>query len=391
MIQDINAALLEMQGALLARSLRPGDEGIPRRQARAHELLTRALNERADVTLFCVEGRIIMDGSILPSCSALADTLFRMLQLNGIDQITFRRGIQADEINNLLDALAGRGEDENDMLAGGPHIGFGSLQAVNRVRDFANHRPSAIAYAEEAADVLPDIWRAILDNPVAHGRPYGDTVDVPARDDERLTATVACVSRVVEQGSATLLSLAPLRRHDEYTFVHTINVAILSTALGEAVGFDARTLHDLMIGALLHDIGKIELPADVLNKNGRFTEAERVMMQAHPVLGARALMDRPGVPELATIVAYEHHVRADRSGYPEVPRNWKLSQASRVVQLADVFDALRTHRPYRQGLPVPKIVEMMRQDVGFFDADLLEVFLAEVVARLIMENHGDPH
>ena len=109
-------------------------------------------------------------------------------------------------------------------------------------------------------------------------------------------------------------------------------------------------------------------------------------MQSHPAEGARILLNTPGIPEIAPIVAYEHHIRANGGGYPKVPKDWKLNLASRVVQLADVFDALRTYRPYRPGLPVPRIVEVMKNDVGtFFDADLLELFLLNVVSRGIPE------
>jgi HD-GYP domain-containing protein (c-di-GMP phosphodiesterase class II) len=81
-------------------------------------------------------------------------------------------------------------------------------------------------------------------------------------------------------------------------------------------------------------------------------------------------------------VAYEHHVRADGGGYPRLPRRWRLSLASRIVQVADVFDALRTHRPYRPALAVEDVSAVMRKDVGvFFDADLLDVFFSRVVGR----------
>ena len=107
-------------------------------------------------------------------------------------------------------------------------------------------------------------------------------------------------------------------------------------------------------------------------------------MQMHPVEGARLLLNTPGVLELFPIVAYEHHVFADGSGYPKVPKGWKLNLASRIVQVADVFDALRTHRPYRRGMPVPKIVEIMQGDVGpRFDADLIDVFFQQIATRHI--------
>jgi putative nucleotidyltransferase with HDIG domain len=186
-----------------------------------------------------------------------------------------------------------------------------------------------------------------------------------------------------------MLPLAPLKQHDEYTFVHTINVAILSTALSEAIGFDSCAAHEVSIAAMLHDVGKQVIPAEILNKDGLFNPEERRIMEQHPVEGARILINTPNIPDLATIVAYEHHVRADGSGYPKMPRGWKLNLASRVVQLTDVFDALRTDRPYRQGMPVPKIVELMKSDVGtFFDADLLQIFLARVVSRGIPDPAG---
>ena len=97
------------------------------------------------------------------------------------------------------------------------------------------------------------------------------------------------------------------------------------------------------------------------------------------------------MPEIAVVVAYEHHVRADGGGYPRVPKNWRLSLASRIVQLADVFDALRTNRPYRPGLPLPRIIDVMRNEAGtFFDADLLNVFFQEVVSRGIPDPASEP-
>jgi putative nucleotidyltransferase with HDIG domain len=186
----------------------------------------------------------------------------------------------------------------------------------------------------------------------------------------------------VASSASALIPLAPLKRHDEYTFVHTINVAILSISLGEAVGLNDQAVYELSIGALLHDVGKQAIPKEILSKHGLFTPEERQLMEIHPIEGARMLINTPGVPELAAVVAYEHHIRADGGGYPRVPNQWRLNLASRIVQLADVFDALRTNRPYRPGLPLPKIVELMKAEVGsFFDADLVKVFFEQVVAR----------
>jgi putative nucleotidyltransferase with HDIG domain len=221
--------------------------------------------------------------------------------------------------------------------------------------------------------VLPDIWDDLNQNQRLNTSLLGDIV--------------SCISKVIDDSSDAMLPLAPLKRRDEYTFTHTINVAVISTSLGEALGFDPHTAHELSIAALLHDVGKQVIPKEILDKQGRLTEEEFFVMQQHPVEGARFLLNTPGVPELAPIVAYEHHVRVDGCGYPKLPRGWKLNLASRIIQMADVFDALRTTRPYRAGLPVPKVVEVMRHDVGvFFDADLLQIFFEQVVSRGIPES-----
>ena len=369
MNRKINSALLEMQGALLARSLYPvGSDQVGATEHRALNLWNEILDERKEVTLFAVEGRIICENEILQSSATLADTLFHSLQNRGIDQVTVRRGLTRLELHELLDRLADvEGRSEIDATE---HLRFGSLSAVRRKTPSAGHRTKTEAerYASEAAEVLPAIWQDLSQSRSLQAGQLGDIV--------------SCLCRVVASSASALIPLAPLKRHDEYTFVHTINVAILSVSLAEAVGLNDNAVYELSVGALLHDVGKQAVPKEILNKHGLFTPEERRLMEIHPIEGARMLMNTPGVPELAVVVAYEHHVRADGGGYPRVPNNWRLNLASRIVQLADVFDALRTNRPYRPGLPLPKIVELMKTEVGsFFDADLVKVFFEEVVSR----------
>ncbi len=320
------------------------------------------------MTLFAVEGRVICDNEILRSSATLADTLFHTLQNRGIDQLTVREGLALSEIHELLDRLADvEGRSEIDATE---NLRFGSLSAVRRETPNAGSRTKTEAerYASEAAEVLPGIWQDLSQT---HSLQPGQLGDI-----------VSCLCRVVANSASALIPLAPLKRHDEYTFVHTINVAILSISLGEAVGLGDDAVYELSIAALLHDVGKQAVPKEILNKHGLFTPEERQLMEIHPIEGARMLMNTPGVPEVAAIVAYEHHVRADGGGYPRVPSHWRLNLASRIVQLADVFDALRTNRPYRPGLPLPKIVELMKTEVGsFFDADLVKVFFEQVVSR----------
>jgi putative nucleotidyltransferase with HDIG domain len=376
MIGAVSGALLEMQGAVVARALYPsGHPRISACEARAGALLADCLEQTDKITLFALDDRVIFNGEILPASTSLIDTLFPMLHGRGVDQVIFRRGLTTQEITEFLDELAAQSADDTPLRPR-PHIGLGYLKHDPTAhRDGSGGRPGdrILSFAADAADVLPDVWQGV--GPAQNFNP-GILGDI-----------VSCIFKVVDDSSSAMLPLAPLKQHDEYTFVHTINVAILSTALGEALGFDAHSCHELSIAALLHDVGKQAIPQEILDKQGRFTEEEFRVMQMHTHEGARILLNTPGVPELAPIVAFEHHVRVNGAGYPKMPKGWKLSLASRVVQMADVFDALRTTRPYRVGMPIPKVVEVMRNDVGvFFDEDLLKIFFEEVVARGIPDS-----
>jgi putative nucleotidyltransferase with HDIG domain len=313
---------------------------------------------------------VIFRGEILPASASLADTLFPMLRRRGVDQLTFRSGLDREELSEFLDELA---LEENDgrPLRSGPHIGLGFLQqgcSDSEKRERCVSTDRCASFAQQAADALPNLWMG--------------TGCAEELDKDLLGDIVSGIRKAVEDTRSAMIPLAPLKKHDEYTFVHTINVAILSTSVGEALGFDPHTIHELTVAALLHDVGKQVIPRQILDKQGSFTEEEFRVMRMHTVEGARILLNTPGVPELAPIVAYEHHVRGDGRGYPKMPPDWKLNLASRVVQMADVFDALRTTRPYRAGLPVPEVVEVMRRDIGnTIDADLLRIFFEHVVAR----------
>jgi putative nucleotidyltransferase with HDIG domain len=375
LIGTVSTALLEMQGALVARSLYPaGHPRILACEQRAAELLHECLAEEQELTLFALDDRVIFNGEILPASSSLIDTMFPMLHSRGVDQLTFKHGLAREEIASFLDQLAAN-EGKARQFVPSTHIGIGFLKQEARTGNGDNGgRPGdrILAFAADAADVLPNVWQGIGDEKNLDTGALGDIV--------------SCLSKVVNDSSGAMLPLAPLKQHDEYTFVHTINVAILSTALGEALGFDAHTCHELSIAALLHDVGKQAIPQEILEKQGRFTEEEFRVMQMHTVEGARILINTPGIPELAPIVAYEHHARINGAGYPPMPKGWRLSLASRIVQMADVFDALRTTRPYRVGMPIPRVVEVMRHDVGvFFDGDLLRIFFERVISRGIPE------
>jgi len=175
------------------------------------------------------------------------------------------------------------------------------------------------------------------------------------------TANVKKVKRAVQaivdqvlNNEASLIGLTTLRDYDEYTFTHSVNVCIFSVALGRKLGFTKVQLYDLGIAALFHDVGKSRVPLEVLNKEGGLTDEEWRIMTAHPWLGVLTLFGLRGygeIPYRGMIVAYEHHMKIDLTGYPKSVRPRELSIFSKIVAVADGFDAATSRRIY-QTVPI---------------------------------------
>ena len=149
----------------------------------------------------------------------------------------------------------------------------------------------------------------------------------------------------------SVVGLTALRDHDEYTYAHCVNVSVLSIGMGQALGLSRQVLADLGVAALLHDIGKIAVPGDVLRKPAKLTNDEWNLMRRHPIEGVKMICRMPGLTPLmldALRVCLEHHMNFDRSGYPVIEAEWGQATLSRIVAVADCFDAITAHRAYHR-------------------------------------------
>ncbi|HEV7992060.1 MAG TPA: HD domain-containing phosphohydrolase [Gemmatimonadaceae bacterium] len=173
-----------------------------------------------------------------------------------------------------------------------------------------------------------------------------------------------------------LLPLLSLREFDEYTTTHSLNVSVLTMALSEAMGMGARDVRAFGVAGLLHDLGKTRIPLEILNKPGKLTDEERGMMQAHTVEGAKLILASDRELDLAAAVAYEHHIMIDGGGYPHRKIDRKCHCASTLVHVCDVYDALRTHRPYRAAWEQNAVLAYIEERSGTdFDAETAQVFV----------------
>ena len=182
-----------------------------------------------------------------------------------------------------------------------------------------------------------------------------------------------------------LLALAPLRDLDEYSFTHSINVCILNLAQAAALGIEGPLLHDLGTAALLHDIGKTTIPVEILNKKDQLTKEEWERIKTHPFEGAKLLLAAPGVPRLAVVTAYEHHLRFDGTGYPPVNGNWEKNISSYMTAISDAFDAMSTNRSYSKANDVGVVVT----DLKYLGGSSLHPLLTENFIKIVKKHRPD--
>lgn len=158
--------------------------------------------------------------------------------------------------------------------------------------------------------------------------------------------------------------LAEIKSNDEYTFTHSSNVGILAMSLAEYLGFKGHDLNKIGIAALLHDVGKTTTPDDILSKEGPLTKEERTIMEEHTIKGALYLMKLKGLDNLAILTAMEHHIKYDGSGYPRIKGGWEPNIASQIITVADIYDALRSIRPYREPMSQDQIIRFLTDESG---------------------------
>lgn len=262
-----------------------------------------------------------------------------------------------------------------------PPIRFGRLQVNDPGRQSAGS-PGTGGIDPAAAGVTA---AADLSDEVAGIRwihsEVGRAGTVPMAEVE---AVVRALAATIAQEGQVLLPLLTLKEYDQYTTTHACNVAVLSMGLAERLGFSAAEVRAIGTAGLLHDVGKVAIPHELLVKPGRYTEAEREIMQRHPVDGARMLMERERGLGLAAVVAYEHHVYLDGGGYPAFRFSRACHYASRIVHVCDIYDALCTNRPYRQAWEPGQALAYLLEKAGTeLDPEIVAAFAGLIGEALI--------
>lgn len=358
---------------LLSSSAAAGLYGMSHQQVQrlvgvAYASLSKALAVRPDIAMLEVNGELVIDAEPQPF-SLVLERFARMLQDNGIGHLRFLAGVSLDELTSFISTLA---QQTDQPLGSGEYIRVGRVELPEQGDDVGSLGAGSTGSGsgqislEELSGVelarLTEVYEAIKRN--ERLKPSG------------IATTVAELLEAFRREGEALLVMAALREKDEYTFTHNANVSILVMAQAMSLGIKGQLLNDIGMAAMLHDIGKMFVPDEILTKPGKLTDEEFTIMKRHPVKGARYLLETPGVPRLAAIVAYEHHMRDNLSGYPAAPRGWRLNLASQMTSIADVFDAMRTRRPYQPPRDTDEIANLLLSKTGTeFPQPLVQNFL----------------
>jgi HD-GYP domain-containing protein (c-di-GMP phosphodiesterase class II) len=330
----------------------------------AHNQLLKAIDDDQILSLMMIDEKIIVHDERLDD-SSYRKRFVSLFRNRGIQHASFIQGITLEELTSFIEMLTAQSKPSNGAVSF-EHILFGKVEVTVKPDEQNNddnqrNRSFEKIYAKEL-ELVTDIYASVKRN---SGLPISEIKNV-----------VTDIISAVRHELSVLIAFSPLSVIDEYTFTHSTNVCILNIAQGMALGIKDDLLHELGVAGLLHDTGKIFVPEEILNKPGKLTEEEWEMIRQHPRKGAEYLVDNHGIPQLAVIVAYEHHMQYDFSGYPKVPHDWRQNICSQITTISDYFDALRTKRIYRDALENEIIAEhMMRLSGISFNPALANNFL----------------
>jgi putative nucleotidyltransferase with HDIG domain len=324
----------------------------------------RALHQQnPSIAVGIVGNQLVVADTPMAKASVGMAELIRRLREHEIERIAFDRGVTSDELNTFVHAIATLGARAGPLPMQFPHIHVGRIGKEEGRDDGISSDMAAIRQLySSAVETAERVWESAS----VEGMP-----DVPAA-----LHTVEGLAEAVTQNRTALVALTAMKNYDNYTFTHMVNVSILTMGQARALGIEGRLLREFGLSALMHDIGKVRTPKEVLNKPDKLTDDEFVIMRRHTVDGAEILRRTPEMPILAPVVAFEHHLRIDGTGYPFGVKRSSLNVGTMLCSISDVYDAMRSQRTYQQAFPTDRILAVLKRNDGTqFDQNLVRRFV----------------
>ncbi|HWQ08300.1 MAG TPA: HD domain-containing phosphohydrolase, partial [Holophaga sp.] len=333
---------------------------------RLYGVVQEILEDRKELVLGIIGGEAAWEDEIFFNLRGKLGLLIDFLEKNGVERIIFQQGLRFEELREFIIFLTRVkrqekiSEQEYFNLHGIQNIRAGKLRTMVRGEEAVTVADETRARYDKSVHTVSNALNVVLEK---------EEVDYLDLRFNILGIMEDFVGRHQE-----LLNLVSVKRRDLVTFVHLLNVTLLSMFFASKLQFAKDDVLDLGIAALYHDVGKLYISLKVIQKESKLSEGEFLQVRNHPLLGARILegyKDALGI--LPIVTCYEHHLRYDMTGYPKSPYARKPHPASMMISICDVYDALALKRSYKKDYPPEKIHELMMLEKGqIFDPQLLD-------------------
>ncbi|CAB1083379.1 hypothetical protein JY97_01460 [Alkalispirochaeta odontotermitis] len=336
--------------------------------------LAELLRIKRKIDLLAIDGNLIVDNSSLKASGPHLTQFVGILKKNAIERVTFISGMPKRNFTELIQFLS---TDESKPIRSSEYIKLGIIDL--KVRD--NQAGSSTGLSEEQVAQLEELkelrnlkrdeFKSLYQD-IKHG----NRTDIHGVEDVIKVFVDGCAN-----GINPLDMLVSMKSAEEYIFTHALNVCILTMSQAESLGITGQHLANIGIAAVMHDVGKLFIPDELLKKPDALTERERKVMESHTVLGAQHLLQSKDVPHLAVLGALEHHLQIDGNGYPVLKADWKPNIASQMIAVSDTFEKLRYRRSDDDPAPGNVAVKTLAEEKGMaFHPALVDNFM-ELIQR----------
>ncbi len=340
-----------------------------------------AFTRRPEITLMIIENNLVINNKAVPAERQKNFALFiKILQEKEVGFVTFSKGMKKNELRLFLEHLAAPDKERIKPFSSPciqvGHVGLkekkrtggkGSASPEDEFHAIRHHgaEQSKGQYRDEEIKQALATLNGMATDRLDTIKEYYDKMQRFRQCDTRdvesvLSVFVQCFSKNMNP----LAMLSTMKEADEYTFTHVVNVCILTIAQAAALGFSGERLLQIGLAASLHDVGKIFLPAEILNKPGKLSPEEKEEVKMHPAKGASYIISLKNMSRLAVLGALEHHIRYDGGGYPNSGGKWQTHVVSQMISISDTFDAMRSQRPYQEAKSVNAIFAVLREGKG---------------------------
>ena len=332
--------LRALNAALQSRKLYPpGHPSVTAPAKKAHQLISLVLKEQPNLSICLVEEALVFENVPVPDCEENYPDIVSNLKEKKVEAMIFEKGILEKEVFSLFEILSrekapAEAELQKELAAKGvTHI---TLKTVP---------PKLMEVYNNAVDVVKTVMSDIRGGRIPESKAVKGVIDE--------------MTELVFSDTNAVIGLTMIKNYDNYLYNHSVNVSILSLALGKFMKSDEEDLRRLGVASLLHDIGKTGVSEDIIRKPGGLSSEEWEKVKEHPVMGSKITQKMQGIDELICRVIIEHHVRFDRSGYPKV-ESPTLHPLSLMVSVADAYDALTTLRVYQKPCQPSEAVKILK-------------------------------